>query len=68
MVMGGDSCSKGRKFESKHRILHGHFLHSFVVRIVMFVWKYENKRKRGQGGPIFFKKKLSAEVRVHERL
>ena len=25
MVMGGDSCSKGRGFESWHRILDGHF-------------------------------------------
>ena len=25
MVMGGDSCSKGREFESRHRILDGHF-------------------------------------------
>ena len=25
MVMGGDSCSKGREFESQHRILDGHF-------------------------------------------
>ena len=25
VVMGGDSCSKGRQFESRHRILDGHF-------------------------------------------
>ena len=25
MVMGGDPCSKGRGFESQHRILDGHF-------------------------------------------
>ena len=25
VVMGGDSCSKGREFESRHRILDGHF-------------------------------------------
>ena len=25
MVMGGDSCSKGREFESWHCILNGHF-------------------------------------------
>ena len=35
MVMGGDSCSKGHEFEFKHRILDGHFLHLFVVKIVM---------------------------------
>ena len=39
MVMGGDSCSEGRGFESRHRILDGRniFPHLFVVRIVMFV-------------------------------
>ena len=26
VVMGGDLCSKGRKFESHHRTLDGHFL------------------------------------------
>ena len=35
MVMGGDSCSEGRGFESRHRILDGHFSHLFVVKIVM---------------------------------
>ena len=44
-------------FESQHGILDGHnFLHIFVVRIVMFVWKDESKRKRGRGWPIFTKK------------
>ena len=33
MVMGGDSHSKGRGFESRHRILDGHFSHIFVVKI-----------------------------------
>ena len=37
MVMGGDSCSKGRGFESRHHILDGHFSHLFVVKIVMCV-------------------------------
>ena len=35
VVMGGDSCSEGRGFESQHRILDGHFSHLFVVKIVM---------------------------------
>ena len=25
VVMGGDSCSKGREFDSRHSILDGHF-------------------------------------------
>ena len=49
VVMGGDSCFRGCKFESQHRILDGHFSHVSVVRIVMFVWKDEKKRKRDQG-------------------
>ena len=35
VVMGVDSCSKGREFESQHHILDGHFSHLFVVKIVM---------------------------------
>ena len=35
VVMGGDSCSKGCGFESRHCILDGHFSHIFVVKIVM---------------------------------
>ena len=32
MVMGGDSCSEGRGFKSRYRILDGHFSHIFVVK------------------------------------
>ena len=35
VVMGRDSRSEGRGFESRHRILDGHFSHT--VKIVMFV-------------------------------
>ena len=55
MVMGGDSCSEGHEFESQHYILDGHFSHIFVVRIVMFVLKDKNNRKRGRGWSIFKK-------------
>ena len=51
--MGGESCSEGCGFESQHCILDGHFSHIFVVKIVMFVWKDENKLKRGRGWPFF---------------
>ena len=38
VVMGGDSCSNGRGFESQQCILDGHFSHIFVVKIgMMFV-------------------------------
>ena len=43
MVMGGDSCFKGCEFESRHRILNGHFSHLLVERIVMCVGNDENK-------------------------
>ena len=42
--MGGDLCSKGREFESRHHILYGHFFtHLFFVKFVMCVWKDKNK-------------------------
>ena len=46
VVKGGDSWSEGHGFKSQHRILDGHFSHMFVVKIVMFVWKDENKWKK----------------------
>ena len=51
--------------ESLHRILHGHFSLIFVVKIVMFVSKDENKRKRGRGRPIY-KKRLATELCVFD--
>ena len=49
----GDSCSKGHGFVSQYRILNGHYSHLFVVQMVIFVWKDENKQKRGRGWHIF---------------
>ena len=38
VVMGGGSCSKGHEFESRHRILDGHFFtYIFVVKFEVFV-------------------------------
>ena len=38
VIGGGDSCSKGREFESQDRILDGHFFtYLFVVKFVMCV-------------------------------
>ena len=31
VVMGGDSCSKGCEFESRHCILDGHFSHMYLL-------------------------------------
>ena len=53
VVMGGDSCSKGREFESQHRILDGHFFTFICCKICNVFWKDKNKWKRGLGWPIF---------------
>ena len=38
LVMGGDSCSEGCGFESRYRILDGHFFTLICYKIVlMFV-------------------------------
>ena len=48
MVMGGDSCSEGRGFESWHRILDGRFSHIFVVKIESsFVFEMTENKKAG---------------------
>ena len=48
MVMGGDSRTKGRGFESWHSILDGHdiFSPSFVVKIVCL--KRQKKRPNSE--------------------
>ena len=53
VVMGGDSCSKGREFEPLHCILDGHFSHLFVVKIVMLFKKTKIKEKETGVGPFF---------------
>ena len=53
VVMGGDSCSKGREFKSQHFILDGHLV---VVRIAMFIWKTKINEKEAEDGPFFLKK------------
>ena len=57
MVMGDDSCSKGRGFESRRRILDGHFF-TFICckNCKVCLKKTENKQKKEAGvGPIFKK-------------
>ena len=36
VVMGDDSCLRGRGFKSRYHILDGHFSHWFVVKMVLF--------------------------------
>ena len=52
VAMAGGSCAKGHGFENSTEYWVDILSHLFVVRIVMFVWKGENKRKRGRGWPI----------------
>ena len=55
VVMVGDSCYKGRGFESRFLILDGHIIFSniFVVRIVMFFEKTKIYEKKAEDGPFF---------------
>ena len=45
VVMGDDSCSKGRGFKSLRRILDGHFSHWFVVKIVCLKRQKKTKKR-----------------------
>ena len=56
MVMGDDSCSRGRGFKSQHRILEGNFLHIFVVKIELFVCLKRPKINEKEAGYGPFKK------------
>ena len=49
-------------FESQYNILDGHFLHWFVVKIVLFVWKDDNKQKEADVGPLL-KKEIDKETK-----
>ena len=55
-VMGRDSHSEGCGFESRHRILDGHFF-TYCKNCNVCLKKTENKQKRGRGWPIFKKKR-----------
>ena len=58
VVLGDDSCLRGREFESQRLILDGHFSHWFVAKIVLFVWKDQKYTKRGRSWPVFLKKQF----------
>ena len=50
VVMGGDSCSKGCEFESRHHILDGHFFtYIFVVKICNVCLKRRKYIKKRPG-------------------
>ena len=54
MVMGRDSRSEGSGFESRHRILDGHFSSIFVVKFVMFFLKNRPKINKKEAGLAHF--------------
>ena len=54
MVMGDDSCLRGCGFEFRHQIPDGYDI--FHIDLYCLFGKTENKRKRCQGWPNFFKK------------
>ena len=57
MVMGGDSHSEGRGFESRHRILMDIFSHIFVVIVCNVCLKRTKINEKEAGvGPFFLKK------------
>ena len=68
MVMGGGSRSKGRGFESRRRILDGHFF-TFICckNCNVCLKKTENKQKRGRGWPIFEQKKKEKKKKKKNR-
>ena len=51
VVMGGDSCSEGRGFESRYHIQDGHFSHIFVLKVCNVCLKRPkiNKKEAGVG-------------------
>ena len=49
VVMGGDSCPKVVSSNPGTKYLIDIFSHLFVVKIVMCIWKDENKLKKGRG-------------------
>ena len=56
VVMGGESCSKGCEFKSRHHLLDGHFFTFICYKNCNVFEKDENKWKEAGAGPFFFKK------------
>ena len=54
MVMGGDSCSEGRGFESQHHILDGHFFTLICCKNCIVCLKGPKRNEReAEVGPFF---------------
>ena len=55
VVMGGESCSKGCEFKSRHHLLDGHFF-TFICYKNCYVFEKTKINEKRLGWPIFFKK------------
>ena len=55
VVTGDDSCSRGRGFESRRRILDGYFSHWFFVKIVVCLKRPKINEKGGLRWPFLSK-------------
>ena len=51
--MEGDSRSEGFGFESRHRILDGHFSHMFVVKMCKCLFEKTMNEKEAEVGTFF---------------
>ena len=65
VVMGRDSRSKGGGFESRHRILDGHFSHLFVVKICNVCLKRPKINEKRPGLAHFYKKRILPVLSRH---
>ena len=62
VVMGGDSCSEGRGFESQHRIQDWNFFTLICCKIVlMFAWKRQKINEKEAGDGPFLKKTMQEQ-------
>ena len=52
VVMGADSCSRGRVFESQHRLLDSHFLTVICSKNCITCWRLQTNVKEAGDGPI----------------
>ena len=57
VVMWDDLCSSHCGFDSQRQKLNGHFSHLFVVKIVLFAWKWLKINEKEAGVEPFFWKK-----------
>ena len=63
MVMGGDSRSKGRGFESQRRILDGHFFTLICCKNCIVCLKRQKINEKEAGVGPFKKRRLDGWVR-----